>query len=139
MLTTVDTSAMSIAVRRRTDGPAEVTIIRDELERLSTLDQLILPGVVRQELLSGFRELSQYERVRSGLRRFPDLPCSIDDYERAAEFANTCQRSGIQGSPADFLICAIAVSSNSTILTLDGDFARFAEYIPIRLHPLSRT
>ena len=139
MLTTVDTSAMSIAMRRRSAGTAREQLVQDEVSRLASAGDLLLPGAVRQELLTGFRDPGRYREVRGLMRAFPDVPPGIADYERAAEMANACRRSGIQGSPTDFLVCSMAEATRSVILTLDGDFAKFAQYIPIRLHPLSRT
>jgi predicted nucleic acid-binding protein len=54
-------------------------------------------GPIRQELLSGIREQSQFERVREHLRRFPDLQITTDDYEEAASFYNRCRSKGIPG------------------------------------------
>jgi predicted nucleic acid-binding protein len=55
------------------------------------------------------------------------------DYELAAEFYNTCRQKGIQGSNADFLICASAWHRNYGILTIDRDFQNFTGHIPITL------
>jgi len=41
------------------------------------------------------------------------------DYERAAEFYNTCRNSGIKGSKVDFLICAVAVGTGIPIFSSD--------------------
>jgi len=41
----------------------------------------------------------------------------------------------VQGSPTDFLLCAVALRRGFAILTTDGDFAAFARLLPLRLHP----
>jgi hypothetical protein len=49
-------------------------------------------GPIRQELLSGIREQSQFERFREHLRRFRDLQTTTDDYEEAASFTIAVDR-----------------------------------------------
>jgi predicted nucleic acid-binding protein len=56
-----------------------------------------------------------------------------EDYETAADFFNTCRRSGIQGSNTDFLICAVAHRRNHSIFTTDQDFTRFQTCLSIEL------
>jgi predicted nucleic acid-binding protein len=95
--------------------------------------RVALLGEIRQELLSGIRNVEQYVRLRDYLRAFPNLETEIDDYELAADFFNICRRNGVQGSNTDFLICAVAQRHNYSILTTDLDFVLFREYIPINL------
>lgn len=91
-------------------------------------------GVIRQELLSGIRTHGTFERLRDHLRPFADEQLETTDFERAAEHFNTCRSKGVQGSNADFLICAVAERRNLPILTIDRDFVRFADVLPIVLH-----
>lgn len=93
-------------------------------------------GPIRQEILSGIREQSQFERLRSRLQAFTDLPLLSADFERAAKFFNVNRKNGIQGSNTDFLICAVAERYDLSIFTTDGDFQLYQQHIPIRLHPL---
>lgn len=97
-----------------------------------------LLGVIRQELLSGIRDSTQFEKLRGRLRAFPDLPVTTADHERAAEFFNLCRAQGIQGSNTDFLICAVAERQQIPILTTDDDFGLFAKHLPIVLHSPER-
>jgi predicted nucleic acid-binding protein len=72
--------------------------------------------------------------VREHLRAFPDTDVTSIDYEEAAAFFNRCRAKGIQGSNTDFLICAVAVRNEFSILTTDEDFGRYARVLPIVLH-----
>lgn len=92
-------------------------------------------GPIRQELLSGIRDQSQFERVREHLRRFVDLPIATDDYEEAATYFNRCRAKGIQGSSTDFLMCALAIRHDLAIFTDDKDFDSYRTVLPIRLYP----
>lgn len=127
----VDTSVWSLALRRNLpdDGP-EVS----ELIELIREVRVQMIGPVRQELLSGVKNHSQFQELRNHLRAFPDLELTTRDYETAAEFFNLCRGKGIQGSNTDFLICAIAARHNIPILTTDGDFTLFQPHLPITLH-----
>nr|AGS54022.1 PilT-like protein [uncultured bacterium contig00204]AGS54417.1 hypothetical protein [uncultured bacterium contig00180] len=51
----------------------------------------------------------------------------------AAEYSNICRKNGIQGSPTDFLLCAIACRYNMEIFTEDKDFLNYKKYLPIKL------
>jgi PIN domain nuclease of toxin-antitoxin system len=56
---------------------------------------------------------------------------------RAAEFSNTCRVHGVQGSPTDFLLCAVAVRHDWEIFTEDSDFQLYGQHIPIALHEVA--
>ncbi len=92
-----------------------------------------LLGIIRLEVLSGLRDRAQYERLRSYLSAFDDIPLSTSDYEDAAAMSNTCRAAGVAGTSADFLICAVAVHRNWEISTLDRDFQQYAKHLPLRL------
>lgn len=133
----VDTPVLSLALRRppkrlsrkqRTISHAVRDMIAD--------GQLVLLGVVRQELLSGISDQATFETLRDHLRAFPDEPITTNDYEQAADFSNRCRRGGIQGSPTDFLICAIASRSGCVIFTTDRDFRHYEKHLPITLHQI---
>lgn len=127
----VDTSVWSLALRRnRLEEDAFVRELRELVSELRV--QMI--GPVRQEVLSGIRSEQQFEVVREHLRAFPDLSLETADYELAAEFFNCCRRNGVQGSNTDFLLCAVAERRSIPLLTTDGDFQKFQDHIPVRLH-----
>ena len=127
----VDTCIWSLALRR--------AIVQDipEVRELSELiheQRVLFLGIVRQEILSGLRDESQFVRLRDHLRVFLDVQQQQADFECAAEFYNICRKNGIQGSNADFLICAISNRMNAPILTTDLDFLEYSRFLPIKLH-----
>lgn len=127
----VDTSVWSLALRRQvtTEGPDVA-----ELIELIKEVRAQMVGAVRQELLSGIRSQTQFNKLRNHLRAFPDLELNTGDYETASEFFNICRTKGIQGSNTDFLICAVAARHKMPIFTTDGDFKLFQSVLPITLH-----
>ncbi len=111
------------------DPSPELRLLR-ELIREGRVQML---GCIRQEVLQGLRRQEVFERIRQDLRALPDREASFLEYELAAEFFNTCQSRGIQGSSTDFLIAACSVTWGLPLLTKDKDFQRYAEHIPLEL------
>ena len=127
----VDTSVWSLALRR--GGRKDSRHVR-ELRNLIQDYRVQMLGPVRQEILSGIRHASQFNRLKDRLDSFPDLPILTEDYVDAARFFNLCRAKGIQGSNTDFLICAVAVRNKFSIYSTDKDFVSFSKQIPILLH-----
>jgi len=126
----VDTSVWSQALRRH----AQPTPIVAELRALIDEGRVAIIGPIRQELLSGIRNTTAFDRLRDHLRSFEDEALTREDFERAAEHFNACRVRGIQGSNTDFLICAAAERRGFPIFTTDTDFIRFSRLLPIELH-----
>ena len=130
----VDTSIWSLALRRSGTLSEKDKSLVSELNELISEVRVAIIGPIRQELLSGISIQTQFEALKERLATFDDIPLTRDDYERAAEFYNTCRKSGIQGSQIDFLICAVAAGREIPIFTTDNDFLLYAKYLTISLH-----
>ena len=128
----VDTSVLSLALRRRRTSDADPVLanLLDLIDR----DEALLVGPVRQEILTGIREHDQFKALRTRLRAYPEADPVREDFETAAEMFNACQAVGVQGSDADFLLCAMAARLDTPIFTTDKDFERYAKHLPIRLY-----
>lgn len=135
----VDTSIWSLALRRSAGLSVEEQA-RKEQALIAELRELIgevrvaMIGPIRQELLSGITGPEQFSELKEKLHAFEDLRLDREDYERAAEYFNTCRKFGVQGSQVDFLICAVASGRGLPIFTADKDFVRFAKRLPIALY-----
>jgi predicted nucleic acid-binding protein len=137
MMVLVDTPIWSFAYRRNKPSTRERELVA-QLVTLIQKEVAVLTGAIRQEVLSGITDTKHFEDVRATLRGFVEFPPTTADYELAATFCNQCRRKGVQGSPTDFLICAIAASHNAEIYTADHDFTNYAKYLGIRLHRPAR-
>ena len=135
MSVVVDTPVWSFAYRRARRSILEQRAV-DELGELIRQHQALLIGPVRQEVLSGVPDTSQFIKLRATLRAFTDVVMTTSDHELAAELHNLCRRKGVQGSPTDFLICAVARRHDAAIFTTDRDFKRYAKFTGDRLHRL---
>lgn len=105
-----------------------------EWARLVQWDQALILGPIRQELLSGIREPSVFEKMRSILRDFESEAIRFDDYEEAARYSNLCRSAGVACSAVDALLCAVAVRLKAPIFTTDADFSRYSKRLAFRLH-----
>ena len=127
----VDTSVWSLALRRDKNGPDAAA---EELHRIIRDHRVQMIGPIRQEILSGIRIESQFNKLRKYLESFPDLAAITEDYVAAAKYFNLCRSKGIQGSNTDCLICAMANRNKCSIFTTDNDFELFSKHIKIVLH-----
>lgn len=127
----VDTDVWSEFYRKRAGEPSMQVV---ELRGLIRAQRVALLGAVRQETLCGWRYQHQFEQIRDLLAAFPDQPVQRQQYELAAEYFNLCRSKGIQGSHTDFLLCACSAAWQMPIMTKDGDYARYAEHVPVLLY-----
>jgi predicted nucleic acid-binding protein len=127
----VDTCIWSRSLRRASGSHPDTA---KELRRLILEHRVEIIGPIRQELLSGIREETHFERLKQHLEPFPDIPLETADHTTAAWFFKICRREGIQGSNTDFLICSVAARRSMAVYTDDRDFSLFAKHIPVVLH-----
>jgi predicted nucleic acid-binding protein len=125
----VDSDVWSEAFRRQ----SRKSVYVEELKRLIVLDEVVMIGSIRQEVLSGIREEKRFKKIRELLKPFKSEQIDDSVYELGASFFNLCRSNGIQGSHTDFLICACAVAWKTKILSKDKDFVNYSKYLPIDL------
>jgi predicted nucleic acid-binding protein len=127
----VDRCAWSLLLRRKNTA----FLNDDEQFTLSSLTEAIrdgrvaIIGPVRQEVLSGIKDSTQFEKLRSALELFPDEPLPGTDYEEAARLFNLCRSRGVECGSTDILICAVAARKQYGILTSDGGLKRCIEVL----------
>lgn len=125
----VDTSVWSLALRRdRVEGP-EVEALRAGIER----GEVVLVGVILQEILQGFPSGDRTKRLLERLAAFPLLALHRGDFVYAAEIRNKCRARGVAISSVDAQIAAAAINHRCRLLSTDRDFERIARHFPLRL------
>jgi len=138
MMVLVDTPIWSMALRRRaSDLSPDEGELRQAFSELIREGRAQLIGPIRQEILSGLREETQFQRLAQYLRGFEDAKLETGDYEEAAQMCNRCRRRGIAGSTIDFLICGVVHRRGWQIFTTDRDFVHFGKVLPIKLYARS--
>ena len=126
----VDTPIWSYALRSKRAGFEQHV---KEFEALIVDQRVLIIGPIRQEILSGYSEMSQFEKLNKKLKYFENTSIIDEDYVQAAKFSNICRKKGIQGSHIDFLICSVAYRLKLQIFTTDKDFEYYQSCLPIRL------
>ncbi|MDR0867961.1 MAG: PIN domain nuclease [Planctomycetota bacterium] len=129
----VDTTGWSKVFRWKNVRGRDLEVAK-ALTELIDAERAIMIGAVRQEVLSGIAEKAVYEKLKIKLTKLIDYVPQTAEYELAAEFCNTCRKNGVQGSPTDFLICAIAAKNDWRIFTDDLDFPHYRDLLPIKLY-----
>ena len=127
----VDTCIWSLALRGK--FPRDITVY-EELASLIYAENAKIIGPIRQEVLSGYSDIKQYNKLKDKLMYFPNELIIDDDYLSAARFSNLCRQKRIQGSHIDFLICVVAYRLKMSIFTNDKDFECYSQLIPITLY-----
>lgn len=124
-----DTCVWSQILRTKSSNCA----LADKLKDLIHDGRIVMIGPIRQELLSGISDSTQFSKLKERLSPFEDIPLQSKHFVKAAEFSNGCRSKGIQGSTTDFLICAVAHLENLFIFTVDRDFEKYKKHLPINL------
>ena len=129
----LETTILSLAYRRqKNDGrePKEAAILRS----LVVADEdLAIPGVVGQELLSGIRKSGDYDQILDKLEGYRIVPASWDDHLKAAKIHGDCAKAGIAATAIDCLIAAQTLALKGRLFTTDGDFAHMAPHCGLQL------
>ncbi len=87
------------ALRRKNNQTNHQHAIVEKLRHLIDEQQVVMLGVIRQEILSGIQHQEQFERIRNKLRPFPDYPITTTDFETTPEFS--IQLSGVKSLVTD--------------------------------------
>ncbi len=130
----LDTSVLSAVLRRRRRGEAEEAVARRVAELLASDEEIALPGIVFQEVLSGVAERPQREKLLAAIREsFPVALATEGDHLLAADLVSRAARQGIAVSSPDALIAAQAVNRRARLFTTDADFEALAPIAALRL------
>ena len=131
----LDTSVLSAVLRRRKRGDVEEALAARLSSLLKSEEQMAVPGIVLQELLSGVAEQKQGERVSAAVREsFPVMLATEGDHLKAADLGNLAARKGVALSTPDALIAAQAFNRRALLFTMDSDFPRLAARAGLKLY-----
>jgi predicted nucleic acid-binding protein len=126
----VDTSVWSLALRRK--PLVEHPSVRRLHSVLGKAD-VVLTGLVLQEVLQAFRVDATVRKVARHLSAFPLLQLDRRHYESAAAIHRLCAARGIATSTSDRQVASAAIEHGCALLTADDDFTRIAKPTTLRL------
>jgi len=121
-----DTCAWSLLLRRKKNAVlsgSEQAVLQSLTEAIRD-GRVAVIGPIRQEVLSGIKDLAQFKGLRSALERFRDDQIETCDYVEAALLFNLCRSRGVECGSIDMLICAAAIRQQYAILTNDQGLLR---------------
>ena len=127
----VDTSVWSLAFRR--DSPAGVPEVSRLRDALTDGESVHSTGLVLQELLQGWSEPRDGERIVGRLADISMVMPTLDDHIEAARIRNTCRRRGVQVGTIDSLLAQVCIRHNLVMLTCDQDFTCIARHTLLRV------
>ena len=127
----VDTSVWSLSFRKR--GPADHPTVRKLTAALEANANLVLTGLILQEILQAFRLDAAFSSAVEVLRPFPLLELGRSEYVAAARLHRTCTSNGVTATTADCQIAAAAICHDCFLLTADRDFERIARLSDLNL------
>ena len=120
----VDTSVWSLALRR--DVPDTTREVAELKRALEAGDEILVTGLVLQELLQGFNGPKAYSQIIEYFSVLPFIIPEREDYINAAGLRNLCRKKGIQAGTIDALLASLCIERDIKILTTDRDFSQIA-------------
>ena len=130
----LDTSVISAVLRRRRRSEAEETVAREVSALLAGDEEVALPGIVFQEVLSGVADRAQHAKLLASVREsFPIALATEGDHLLAADLVTQAARRGVTLSTPDALIAAQAVNRRARLFTTDADSQDLARVTGVRL------
>ena len=127
----VDTSVWSLSLRKR--GPTDHPTVGKLMTLLQADEDVVLTGLILQEILQAFRSHSTFRRVARSLEPFPLLDLERRDYIAAASLHRSCAARGVSVSTADCQIAIASIRHDCLLLSADRDFERIARLSDLRL------
>jgi len=131
MTVLVDTSVWALSLRK--GGPANHPTVKALQSLLIDAQNIVLIGIILQEILQGFKQEKTFSQVITYLDAFPLLPLNRGDFIAAASLRRQAASKGLTLSTPDCQIAAAAINHDCHLLTTDKDFAQMAQWAPLQL------
>lgn len=120
--TIVDTSAWIESFRPQGDAS-----LKEAMKRLIMGGAILLPGIVKVELLRGTRSEEEYERLDELLKGLTYLPVEEGFWDRLSRFSCELVKVGATVPLTDAYIALLAIENNVSLLHCDRHFDLIAE------------
>ena len=124
----IDTSAWIESFR----GECDVSL-RNLVKDLIVRGQVLLPGIIRAELLRGTKNKKEFNRLNDLLKGLTYLPVTEEFWERLSEFSFGLFRKGIVVPLIDTYIALLCIENDAFILHRDRHFDFMAKEYPLKV------
>jgi len=118
----VDTSAWIEFFRPQGSAP-----LREAIKLLISESRILLPGIIRTEILRGTKSREEYDMLDDLLKGLTYLPVAEDFWGRLSQFSFDLLRKGLTIPLTDTYIALIAMENNARILHCDKHFDLIAQ------------
>ena len=127
----VDTSVWSLSLRK--GGPAKHPAVEKLAALLRANEDVVLTGLILQEILQGFRSDVAFRNVLRHLEPFPLLELDRRSCVAAASLHRRCAARGVSVTTVDCQIATAAIHYDCVLLSADRDFERIARLSDLKL------
>ena len=124
----IDTSAWIKSFRPQCDKA-----LSDLVKDLIIKGRVLLPGIIKVELLRGTKSKREYDQLSDLLKGLTYLPVPEEFWERLSEFSFTLFRKGVVVPLTDTYIALLCIENNAPILHCDKHFDLIAQKSPLKI------
>jgi len=124
----IDTSVWIESFRPGGDG-ALGELVKD----LILKGRVLLPGIIRTEILRGAKNRREYNRLSDLLKGLTYLPVGEEFWGKLAEFSFGLFRKGIAVPLTDTYIALLCIEKNASLLHRDKHFDLIAGKTPLKV------
>jgi predicted nucleic acid-binding protein len=124
----VDTSAWIGALRSRANQSLSL-VVKD----LILQNRVLLPGIIRTELLRGTKTKNEFNQLAELLRGLTYLPVSEEFWEKLSAFSFELFRKGIAVPLVDTYIALVCLEYDASILHRDKHFDMIAQETSLKI------
>lgn len=118
----IDTSAWIKSFRPQCDKSLS-DLVRDLIMK----GRLLVPGIIKAELLRGTKSKKEYDRLSDLLKGLTYLPVPEEFWERLSELSFGLFRKGVVVPLTDTYIALLCIENNARILHCDKHFDLIAQ------------
>jgi hypothetical protein len=101
--------------------------LKEAVKRLITEGKILLPGIIKVEILRGTKSQKEYEKLDELLNSLTYLPVGENFWGQLARFSFDLFRKGIVVPLVDTYIALLAIENNASLLHRDQHFDLIAQ------------
>jgi predicted nucleic acid-binding protein len=124
----IDTSAWIESFRPKTSQR-----FRQLVKDLIIQNRVLLPGIIKAELLRGAKTKSEFNRLAELLKGLTYLPASEEFWDNVAEFSFQLFRKGVTVPLTDTYIALLCLENKASILHRDKHFDLISKKTPLKV------
>ena len=128
----IDTSAWIESFRPEGD-----ISLKSRVKELIMRGQVLLPGIIKAELLRGTKNKKEFTRLKDLLKGLTHLPVDETFWEKLAEFSFGLLRNGVSVPLVDTYVALLCIENGALLLHRDKHFDLIAQESSLKI--LSQT